>query len=95
MLIQENIGVTQAKNITIVTGGTRGIGSVITESFKKGGKRVLTVDLNPLSRTSKMSNITIVDNIMRAIPVMILECRKMKQLPKGWYIRIRILFFSP
>ena len=28
-----------------------------------------------------MSNITIVDNIMRAIPVMILECRKMKQLP--------------
>ena len=34
---------TQAKNITIVTGGTRGIGSVIAEAFKKGGKRVLTV----------------------------------------------------
>jgi len=27
-----------------------------------------------------MSNITIVDNVMRAIPIMISECRKMQQL---------------
>ena len=50
------------------------------ESLVNLGKRVLTVDLNPLSRTSQMSNITIVDNVMRAIPIMISECRKMQQL---------------
>ena len=32
------------------------------------GKTVITVDLNPLSRTSKTASITIVDNLVRAIP---------------------------
>ena len=32
------------------------------------GKRVIAIDLNPLSRTSQRASITIVDNVVRAIP---------------------------
>lgn len=40
------------------------------EVLVKNGKKVIAIDLNPLSRTAKMSTITIVDNIVRAIPLM-------------------------
>ena len=40
------------------------------EILKKSGKNIITIDLNPLSRTSKMSDVSIVDNIVRAIPFM-------------------------
>ena len=40
------------------------------EILKKSGKNIITIDLNPLSRTSKMSDISIADNIVRAIPFM-------------------------
>ena len=40
------------------------------EILKKSGKNTITIDLNPLSRTSKMSDISITDNIVRAIPFM-------------------------
>ncbi len=42
-----------------------------TEALRKMGKTVITVDLNPLSRTARYANITIVDNIVRALPKMI------------------------
>jgi len=42
-----------------------------TESLVKKGKKVISIDLNPLSRTAIASNVTIVDNIVRAIPNMI------------------------
>ena len=42
----------------------------IAEILKKGGKNIITIDLNPLSRTSKMSDVSIMDNIVRAIPFM-------------------------
>ena len=32
------------------------------------GKRVITVDLNPMSRTSRTATVTIVDNVIRAMP---------------------------
>ncbi len=38
------------------------------EALKKMGKVVLTVDLNPLSRTARCADVTIVDNVTRAIP---------------------------
>lgn len=41
------------------------------EILKKHGKKVIAIDLNPLSRTARMADITIVDNIVRAIPNMI------------------------
>jgi len=34
------------------------------------GKTVIAIDLNPLSRTSQTANVTIVDNVVRAIPNM-------------------------
>ena len=40
------------------------------EILKASGKNILTIDLNPLSRTSKMSDVSIMDNIVRAIPFM-------------------------
>ena len=38
------------------------------QALKNMGKQVITVDLNPLSRTAKTADITIVDNVTRAIP---------------------------
>ncbi|MDI3549810.1 MAG: 4-phosphopantoate---beta-alanine ligase [Methanobacterium sp.] len=45
------------------------------------GKTVITIDLNPLSRTAQTSSITIVDNIVRAIPLIIEEINKLKGCP--------------
>lgn len=41
------------------------------EALVKLGKLLITIDLNPLSRTAKTATITIVDNIVRAIPNLI------------------------
>lgn len=53
-----------------------------TEALKKAGKKVITVDLNPISRTALWSDVTIVDNIIRAVPKMIDSAKKFKDLPK-------------
>ena len=41
------------------------------EALIKIGKLLITIDLNPLSRTAKTATITIVDNIVRAVPNLI------------------------
>jgi 4-phosphopantoate--beta-alanine ligase len=41
-------------------------------------KIVITIDLNPLSRTARTSSITIVDNLVRALPLLIKEVEKLK-----------------
>ena len=38
------------------------------QSLRNMGKTVIAIDLNPISRTARMANITIVDNVTRAIP---------------------------
>jgi 4-phosphopantoate--beta-alanine ligase len=53
-----------------------------TEALKKIGKKVISVDLNPISRTSLWSDITIVDNVIRTIPEMINYASEMKDLDK-------------
>ncbi len=50
-----------------------------TMALRRAGKKVITVDLNPLSRTSLWSNISIVNNVTRAIPEMIEESFKLKE----------------
>ena len=49
-----------------------------TIALKKTGKKIITFDLNPLSRTAKTADITIVDNVVRAINRLILECKSKK-----------------
>jgi 4-phosphopantoate--beta-alanine ligase len=41
------------------------------QALRKMGKAVVTVDLNPMSRTSRTASITIVDNVVRALPLLI------------------------
>jgi len=42
-----------------------------TEALVKMGKKVIAIDLNPLSRTSQKASVTIVDNVIRAMPTMV------------------------
>jgi len=53
-----------------------------TEALRRMGKLVIAVDLNPLSRTAKAARITIVDNVVRAFPLLVEECRRMKGMPR-------------
>ena len=47
-----------------------------TEALVKMKKKVITIDLNPLSRTAKSASISIIDNITRAIPLMVKFARE-------------------
>jgi len=42
-----------------------------TEKLKMMGKKVIAIDLNPLSRTPQMADISIIDNVVRALPNMV------------------------
>jgi 4-phosphopantoate--beta-alanine ligase len=49
-----------------------------TEGLVKMGKTVIAVDLNPLSRTAQLADITIVDNVVRALPLLVNEVERLK-----------------
>ncbi|OLD33048.1 MAG: hypothetical protein AUI61_01655 [Thaumarchaeota archaeon 13_1_40CM_2_39_13_2] len=49
-----------------------------TIALKKSGKKVITFDLNPLSRTAQTADITIVDNVIRGMKILIATCKKLK-----------------
>lgn len=51
-----------------------------TEALRKIGKFVIAIDLNPFSRTSRTANITIVDNVVRAIPLLIKYSKSMQSM---------------
>lgn len=40
------------------------------QALRRMGKDVVTVDLNPLSRTARTASITLVDNVVRALPLL-------------------------
>lgn len=50
-----------------------------TLALKKFGKKVLTFDLNPLSRTAQSADITIVDNVIRGMRILIDVSKKLKK----------------
>ncbi len=51
------------------------------EALQKMGKDVVTVDLNPMSRTAKQASITIVDNVVRALPLLCKEIEALSENP--------------
>jgi 4-phosphopantoate---beta-alanine ligase len=50
-----------------------------TEALVKMHKKVIAIDLNPLSRTSKAATVTVIDNVIRALPAMAIEAKQLKQ----------------
>ena len=50
-------------------------------ALKRCGKKVVAIDLNPLSRTARAADITIVDNIVRAVPELIAQVGILKKMP--------------
>ncbi len=53
-----------------------------TQALRKIRKTVIAVDLNPLSRTSQLANITIVDNHVRCMPLLVEEVKRLKKLSR-------------
>ena len=54
-----------------------------TEALVRLGKKVIAIDLNPLSRTSRMATVTIVDNVIRAFPRLKKEVRELREEGEG------------
>jgi 4-phosphopantoate---beta-alanine ligase len=51
-------------------------------------KKVITVDLNPLSRTAQTATISIIDNIVRAIPELVKTSKQLKQMSENSLLKI-------
>lgn len=54
-----------------------------TEALRKEGKKVIAIDLNPMSRTSRAATVTIVDNITRAVPELERLVQRMRSLSRA------------
>jgi 4-phosphopantoate--beta-alanine ligase len=50
-----------------------------TEHLVKMGKKVIAIDLNPLSRTAQVAQISIIDNLVRAMPALIQNIQDLLQ----------------
>lgn len=59
-----------------------------SEILSKTGKKTITIDLNPLSRTSQTSDISIVDNVVRAFPFMTEIAKDLKTQDKQLLINM-------
>lgn len=53
-----------------------------TEALIKNKKKVIVIDLNPMSRSAKKATIAIVDNIIRAVPLLIKTIKQYKHTIK-------------
>lgn len=59
------------------------------QALVAAGKKVITIDLNPLSRTARAATVTIVDNLVRAMPELIARTVELQKAgPSG---RARVL----
>jgi len=52
------------------------------EALVAMGKKVVAIDLNPLSRTARKATVSIVDNILRAVPNMAAQVRQLSDVPR-------------
>jgi 4-phosphopantoate--beta-alanine ligase len=53
------------------------------EALVAMGKKVIAIDLNPLSRTARKATVSIVDNIVRAVPLLTEEVRQLSGTPQA------------
>jgi 4-phosphopantoate---beta-alanine ligase len=53
------------------------------EALLSMGKKVIAIDLNPLSRTAKKATVSIVDNILRAVPNLTKQARLLSDEPRA------------
>ena len=51
------------------------------QALVRSGKRVVTVDLNPMSRTARTATVTIVDNVTRAMPLLLARAGAHRESP--------------
>ena len=54
-----------------------------TEALVRGGARVIAIDLNPLSRTARRADVTIVDNVVRAMGALAARCAELRGAPRS------------
>ena len=59
------------------------------EALVRMGKVVIAIDLNPLSRTSRVASVTIIDNITRAIPALTKAVLSLRSLGKSEIDRLK------
>ena len=52
------------------------------QALVRSSKRVITIDLNPMSRTSRTATVTIVDNVTRAMPGLLAQVRAHGESPE-------------
>ncbi|MCA1811123.1 MAG: phosphopantothenate/pantothenate synthetase [Halobacteriales archaeon] len=60
------------------------------QALKKMGKTVITIELNPLSRTARTADVTIVDELTRALPLLDKAIRSPRK-PTGKYDNLDVL----
>jgi len=53
------------------------------EALVAMGKKVVAIDLNPLSRTARKATVSIVDNIVRAVPLLTEQVRMLSNAPRA------------
>ena len=53
------------------------------EALVAMGKKVIAIDLNPLSRTARKATVSIVDNIVRAVPLLTEQVRMLSGVPRA------------
>lgn len=59
-----------------------------TEALVRLGKKVIAIDLNPFSRTAQWASVTIVDNIIRAFPLLLKQIHQLSGYKKPMLQRI-------
>jgi 4-phosphopantoate--beta-alanine ligase len=47
------------------------------------GKKVIAIDLNPLSRTARKATVSIVDNILRVVPNLTKQILMLSKVPRS------------
>lgn len=58
------------------------------EALRGEGKKVVAIDLNPLSRTSQAASVSIVDNVVRAIPSLTKTATRMKTVSSSKLVEL-------